>query len=176
MKSLSAGGGLVPLLEPQPTAPQRGRQALFRLGFRPFYLLAALWAALAVPLWIAQFAGLMPPPMAYPAMLWHAHEMTFGFALAVIVGFLLAFAATMISNPVTFPLLVAAELKVGETLLGNAPVSLEKLMAGEGWWDAIWQLAVGTTVLSLTVGLLGASMAWGTTVAWRRWKRQKLHG
>lgn len=88
----------------------------------------------------------------------------------------LAFAATMISNPVTFPLLVAAELKVGETLLGNAPVSLEKLMAGEGWWDAIWQLAVGTTVLSLTVGLLGASMAWGTTVAWRRWKRQKLHG
>ncbi len=89
MKSLSAGGGLVPLLEPQPATPQRGRQALFRLGFRPFYLLAALWAALAVPLWIAQFAGLMPPPAAYPAMLWHAHEMTFGFALAVIVGFLL---------------------------------------------------------------------------------------
>lgn len=89
MKSLSAQGGLVPLLEPQPTVPQGGRQALFRLGFRPFYLLAALWAALAVPLWIAQFAGLVPPPAAYPALLWHAHEMTFGFALAVIVGFLL---------------------------------------------------------------------------------------
>lgn len=89
MKSLSARGGLVPLLEPEPTLPQRGRKALFRLGFRPFYLLAALWAALAVPLWIAQFAGVLPPPLAYPAMLWHAHEMTFGFALAVIVGFLL---------------------------------------------------------------------------------------
>lgn len=89
MKSLSASGGLVPLLEPQPAVPQRGRRALFRLGFRPFYLLAASWAALAVPLWIAQFAGLMPPPAAYPALLWHAHEMTFGFALAVIVGFLL---------------------------------------------------------------------------------------
>ena len=89
MKSLSARGGLVPLLEPEPALPQRGRKALFRLGFRPFYLLAALWAALAVPLWIAQFAGVLPPPLAYPAMLWHAHEMTFGFALAVIVGFLL---------------------------------------------------------------------------------------
>jgi len=89
MKSLSANGGLVPLLEPQSAVPEPGRQALFRLGFRPFYLLAAAWAALTVPLWIAQFAGVLPPPASYPGMLWHAHEMTFGFALAVIVGFLL---------------------------------------------------------------------------------------
>ncbi len=84
MKSVSARGGLVPLLEPEPTLPQGGSNALFRLGFRPFYLLAALWAALAVPAWIAQYAGLLPPPRAYPAMLWHAHEMTFGFALVII--------------------------------------------------------------------------------------------
>ncbi len=101
MKSVSARGGLVPLLEPEPTVPQRSRNALFRLGFRPFYLLAAVWAALAVPLWVAQYAGLLPPPAAYPAMLWHAHEMTFGFALAVIVGFLLtgARAWTGLSTP-----------------------------------------------------------------------------
>ncbi len=101
MKSLSAGGGLVQLLEPEPTLPQRNRNALFRLAFRPFYLLAAIWAALAVPLWIAQYAGLLPAPFAYPAMLWHAHEMTFGFALAVIVGFLLtgARAWTGLSTP-----------------------------------------------------------------------------
>ncbi|HEY0879227.1 MAG TPA: NnrS family protein, partial [Zeimonas sp.] len=89
MKSLSAQGGLVPLLEPEPAVPQHGGGALLRLGFRPFYLLAASWAALAVPLWIAQYAGVLAPPAAYPALLWHAHEMTFGFALAVIVGFLL---------------------------------------------------------------------------------------
>lgn len=89
MKSLSADGGLVPLLEPEPVVPSRRGSAILRLGFRPFYLLAALWAALAVPLWIAQYAQLLPPPAAYPALLWHAHEMTFGFALAVIVGFLL---------------------------------------------------------------------------------------
>lgn len=68
-------------------APPQG-MALFALGFRPLYLLAALFAALGVPLWIAQFAGLLPGPAWLPAMLWHGHEMVYGFAIAVIAGFL----------------------------------------------------------------------------------------
>lgn len=70
----------------QPEAP--AGFALFALGFRPLYLLAALFAALGVPIWIAQFAGLLPGPAWLPAMLWHGHEMIFGFAIAVIAGFL----------------------------------------------------------------------------------------
>ena len=71
--------------EPHP-APARGF-ALFALGFRPFYLLASVFAALSVPLWALQFSGVLGRPyLAGP--LWHAHEMLFGFALAVIVGFL----------------------------------------------------------------------------------------
>ena len=98
---MPAGNVLLQLLEPQdspPGAPPRG-VALFRLGFRPFYLLAALFAALSVPLWVAQFAGIVPPPSAYPAMLWHAHEMSFGFALAVIVGFMLTAARAWTGQP-----------------------------------------------------------------------------
>jgi uncharacterized protein involved in response to NO len=71
-----------------PTEPQAGAApsfALFALGFRPFYLLAGAYAALSVPLWAAQFAGWLPG--ANP--LWHAHEMLFGYAFAVIAGFLL---------------------------------------------------------------------------------------
>lgn len=69
-----------------PAAAPRGF-ALFRLGFRPFYLLASVFAALSIPLWALQFSGLLPG--AYlRGPLWHAHEMVFGFALAVIVGFL----------------------------------------------------------------------------------------
>ena len=60
-----------------------------RLGFRPFYLGAALFALLAVPLWVALFLGQLQLTMALPPLLWHAHEMLFGFAIAVIVGFLL---------------------------------------------------------------------------------------
>lgn len=62
--------------------------ALFALGFRPFYLLASIFAALSIPLWALQFSGMLPRPY-LSSPVWHAHEMLFGFTLAVIVGFLL---------------------------------------------------------------------------------------
>src|SRR5690349_16038050 len=61
--------------------------ALWALGFRPFYLLASIFGALSVALWALQFTGWLPRPY-LPAPVWHAHEMVFGFALAVVVGFL----------------------------------------------------------------------------------------
>jgi len=61
--------------------------ALLSLGFRPFYLLASAFAALAVPLWLLSlFHG--PVRFANINLLWHMHEMVFGFAAAVVVGFL----------------------------------------------------------------------------------------
>jgi uncharacterized protein involved in response to NO len=60
---------------------------VLRLGFRPLYLLAALFAALAVPLWTAQVAGHLHG-WAQLGVAWHMHEMVFGFAIAVVVGFL----------------------------------------------------------------------------------------
>lgn len=62
---------------------------VFRLGFRPFYLGAAAFALFAVPYWIAGLMGLVALPSTMPPLLWHAHEMLYGFAVAVIVGFLL---------------------------------------------------------------------------------------
>lgn len=62
--------------------------AVLNLGFRPFYLLAALLAALSVPLWVAQYFGIVAPLGAVTAAEWHSHEMVFGFAVAVISGFL----------------------------------------------------------------------------------------
>lgn len=69
-----------------PPKPPGPRFALLALGFRPFYLLAAAFAATAIPLWVLVLAGKLTPPL--PAIWWHAHEMLFGFAAAVIVGFL----------------------------------------------------------------------------------------
>ena len=72
---------------PAEPTPAGQPHPLLRLGFRPFYLLAAALAALAIPLWMAGYQGMLP---ALPAanVLWHMHEMVFGFAGAVIVGFL----------------------------------------------------------------------------------------
>jgi len=67
--------------------PPRGF-ALFALGFRPFYLLAAAFAVLAIPLWLAAFGGHLALPGDIAPLAWHAHEMLFGFACAVIAGFL----------------------------------------------------------------------------------------
>ena len=63
--------------------------AVFSAGFRPFFLGAALWATVAVPLWLALFAGEAGLPSALPPAIWHAHEMVFGYATAVVAGFLL---------------------------------------------------------------------------------------
>jgi uncharacterized protein involved in response to NO len=60
-----------------------------RLAFRPFYLGAALFSVVFVPLWVAIFLGAISWQPTPPALLWHAHEMLFGFAIAVIVGFLM---------------------------------------------------------------------------------------
>lgn len=62
---------------------------LLRLGFRPFYIAGALLAALIVPLWVALFLGQAALTPSAPPLLWHSHEMLFGFAVATIVGFLL---------------------------------------------------------------------------------------
>lgn len=62
--------------------------AVFSAGFRPFFLLAGLWAVIAVPLWLAVLSGHVALPTAFDPVTWHAHEMLFGFAQAAIAGFL----------------------------------------------------------------------------------------
>ncbi len=57
------------------------QSALFNLGFRPFFLLGAAFAVVAMALWIG--------PLFPTAVIWHAHEMIYGFTAAVIAGFLL---------------------------------------------------------------------------------------
>ena len=63
--------------------------ALFSFGFRPFFLLAGLYGALAIPLSLIGYLGYGGEFTTWPAGLWHVHEMVFGYALAVIAGFLL---------------------------------------------------------------------------------------
>ena len=73
----------------EPVAPAPRGAAFLRLGFRPFYLGAAVLAALAVPVWMMLFLGQWVWAPAMSPLLWHAHEMLLGFASAVIIGFLM---------------------------------------------------------------------------------------
>jgi len=63
--------------------------ALFQAGFRPFFLAAGLWAPASLALWLLFLFGYVAPPNAADPLLWHTHEMLFGFAVAAVAGFLL---------------------------------------------------------------------------------------
>lgn len=77
---------LIPLEEPTTKRIPPDTFSLWALAFRPFYLLAAALAVIAIPVWAVAFSGGLQLPI--PGMWWHAHEMIFGFAAAVIIGFL----------------------------------------------------------------------------------------
>ena len=96
--------------------------ALWALGFRPFYLLGAGYAAFAVVLWVAQFSGLLPVE-AFRSPSWHGHEMLFGFALAIVSGFLLTAVRnwTQQPTPTGGTLAALAALWVSGRVLAYAP-------------------------------------------------------
>jgi uncharacterized protein involved in response to NO len=70
-------------------ALERGYPALLTRGFRPFFLAAGLWAAVALALWIVMLNTGVALPSRFDPLTWHIHEMLFGFVMAAIAGFLL---------------------------------------------------------------------------------------
>jgi len=65
-------------------------QALWLRGFRPFFLGASVFAVLAMVNWLLVYRfGLQLNLSGLSIFQWHAHEMLYGYAMAVIAGFLL---------------------------------------------------------------------------------------
>jgi uncharacterized protein involved in response to NO len=63
--------------------------ALLSFGFRPFFLAGALWAVVAVMLWLPQYFGELTLKTVFQPLDWHAHEALFGYVAAIVTGFLL---------------------------------------------------------------------------------------
>ena len=76
-------------------AAKRSGPVFLEYGFRPFFLGAGIQAVLAMGgwmTWIYLLRADAPPDsltIAIPVHIWHAHEMIFGYGLAVVAGFLL---------------------------------------------------------------------------------------
>jgi uncharacterized protein involved in response to NO len=89
-------------------ADRRGAQCVLpsflSYGFRPFFLLAGLWSAAALLLWMVIFMLGAILPSRFDPLSWHIHEMLFGFVMATIAGFLLTAIANWTGrSPVSGP-------------------------------------------------------------------------
>ncbi|MCL1124524.1 NnrS family protein [Shewanella surugensis] len=90
------------LTEPMPTEKtgyQPQRAAVWMLAFRPFFLGGSILALLSISYWSLLLGGQVSWPLNIPAMVWHAHEMMFGFASVIAMGFLLTAAQTWTGVP-----------------------------------------------------------------------------
>ncbi|MFN3547070.1 MAG: NnrS family protein [Mesorhizobium sp.] len=135
--------------------------ALFSYGFRPFFLGAALWAAIAMALWLATLAGLLDLPTAFDPISWHAHEFLFGYLGAVAAGFLM----TAVPN-----------------WTGRMPIVGWPLAGLFGLWCAgrvavacsAWLPPVGTAAADLAFPLLLMSAMGREIVAGSNWRNLKV--
>lgn len=82
------------MLQPEILEKEQAIPPVLRLAFRPFFLLPALFSILALLAWICVLQGKLNWNSLLPANIWHGHEMIFGFAATVAVGFLLSAAQT----------------------------------------------------------------------------------
>lgn len=74
-------------------------------GLRPFFLFGAIYAIAAMGAWLvwlslhALNAAILKPTIHFPFTVWHAHEMLFGYGVAVVTGFLLTAVPTWTKSP-----------------------------------------------------------------------------
>ncbi|MBT3700134.1 MAG: short-chain dehydrogenase, partial [Alphaproteobacteria bacterium] len=72
---------------------------LFTYAFRIFFLLGGLGAVLLIPVWVLMLGGHLDMPGYTGSASWHGHELVFGYAPAVITGFLLTAAYNWTGTP-----------------------------------------------------------------------------
>jgi len=165
--------------------------ALLTGGFRPFFLFGAIWAAIAVALWLPLFEGHFTLPSAFSGLDWHVHELLYGYLAAAVAGFLL----TAIPNwtgrlPVVgrpLALLVALWGAGRVAVLVSEPIgawtgavidtaflaALTGVTAREVWAGKNWRnlrvvglvglFTVGNVVFHIEAIVLGTA-AWGTRI------------
>lgn len=86
----------------------KGGNRLLALGFRTFYSLAAIFAVVSILFWLLSYTGTFRAGAYLQGTFWHSHEMVFGFAIAVMTGFLLTAVRNWTGLPTPTGLALAA--------------------------------------------------------------------
>ncbi len=153
--------------------PRTGNRRALRRGFQAFplfFMAAAVYAAIAVPVWVFEYLGWLPAWQQVPTG-WHAHEMVFGYALAVVGGYLItkgsrrailtAFGLWLAGRlahfgpglPATVAILVDLAYPAMLFMLAGLPF----LRAAKSWRNALFGVIVGAFLLAQVLYLLGGA-------------------
>ncbi|MGI9316120.1 MAG: NnrS family protein [bacterium] len=126
--------------------PDMHRLAIFDLGFRPFFLGAATFAVVSISAWLGGYFGWLSLNWtSISSFQWHAHEMIFGYCMAVIAGFLLTAVGNWTGIKTAYGL--ALSLLFGLWVLARAA-----FLSGEGFvmvaagLDMLFSVALMVTV------------------------------
>lgn len=125
------------------STPSTASLPLLSLGFRPFFLAAAAYAVFAMGIWFASYAfGFSTGTNGLPPSIWHAHEMVYGYTLAVIAGFLL----TAVTNWTGLHTLRGIPLLL--LLLAWLAARVAFYVPGAGlYWSAVFDTVFGIALL-----------------------------
>ncbi len=123
------------MLQPEVSAKEQSIVPFFRLAFRPFFLLPSLCSIVLIIGWLAVLYGKVNWQAVVAPHFWHGHEMIFGFAAAVVVGFLLTAAQTwtgvrsMRSWPLALCVLLWLVARIGLVMNVGFAIASQAL-----WW------------------------------------------
>ena len=133
----------------------RAAPAILHYGFRPFFFLGALHAGIAIPFWLAIYAGGWSAPGVFDGLALHVHEMLFGFLAAVMAGFVL----TAVPN------------WTGRLPLSGLPLAgLVALWALGRVGSVLVASPVASALLDLAFPAVLAASVWREVIAGRNWR------
>lgn len=150
-------------MAPIPRYRHHEGSVLLSAGFRPFFLLSALWACVVVPTSVGFISGAVELPTAFPPLIWHVHEMVFGYGSAVVAGFLL----TAIPN------------WTGRMPLQGGPLAALLLAWLFGRFAVLYSLYLGTSVaavVDLIFPVVFLAVVVREIIAGRNWRNLPMVG
>ena len=87
----------------KPNSESAKKLALFNLGFRPFFLGASIFAVISMAAWMLVYFSYVSVNVENISISqWHAHEMLYGYGMAVVAGFLLTAVKNWTGLPTVF--------------------------------------------------------------------------
>ena len=140
-----------------------GRWHLLSGAFRPFFMLAALWMAGSILMWVPLYVGHVELPTAFAPRDWHIHAMLFGGVPPIIAGFTLTAVSSWTGRPTIAgqPLAILALV----WFAGRIAVSVSALIG-----------PVGAAVIDLAFPLALAAVLGREVVLAGNWRNLRVVG